>query len=238
MERETKELIEEIENRLFKWAIPESLEIPPDPLKMRLDFHHQAVVMHWFDGDVAVTKLVSALDVAHALAQELSFSTGLLPANTLWWSNTKEGPVFALWEGPKVWKLALQEEALKPPRRFTCPMPGLIFLCSPGRAPWIYAAKRKPSKMSDLVCRAPLCNIFDDGRVCPGNHQFPMNVGKIPDSFFRSFFSPTADLRRRSVMFPDTVVQLWEFLDGKRGFPLGDLVRHGTVKDLMKVEIT
>ncbi len=64
-----------------------------------------------------------------------------------------------------------------------------------------------------------------------------MDVGKIPDSFFRSFFSSTADLRDRSVMFPENVVHLWEFLDKKKKYPMDDLVKMGTVKDLLNLEV-
>jgi len=221
----------------FSWAVPEQLEVPPDPLKLRLDFHNHAVVQYLFDGDVCATKVVSAMDVAQALSRELPSNTGLLPKNTLWWGNTPEGPIFALWEEPKVWKLALQDEALKAPRRFECPMPGLVFLCSLGKAPWVFAMKRRPTKQSDIVYEAPLCNIFKNGRVCPGNHKFPLDVGKIPDSFFRSFFSSTADLRDRSVMFPENVAHLWEFLDKKKKYPMDDLVKMGTVKDLLNLDV-
>lgn len=221
----------------FSWAVPEQLEVPPDPLKLRLDFHNHAVVQYLFDGDVCATKVVSAMDIAQALSRELPSNTGLLPKTTLWWGNTPEGPIFALWEEPKVWKLALQDEALKAPRRFECPMPGLVFLCTLGKTPWVFAMKRRPTKLSDLVYEAPLCNVFSNGRVCPGNHKFPMDVGKIPDSFFRSFFSSTADLKDRSVMFPENVVHLWEFLDKKKKYPMDDLVKMGTVKDLLNLDV-
>lgn len=222
----------------FKWAVPESLDVPKDQLQLVLLFYGDAVVMESFEGDLRATKLVSAMDIAHALAQELSFSSGLLPKDTLWWANTPDGPVVAIWKEPQIWQVALQEQALESPRRFRVPMPGLVFLCRPGQAPWIYAAKRRPTKESDIVYRAPLCNLFNDGRNCPGSHKFPMNVGDIPDSFFRSFFSPTADLQNRSEKFPDNVVKLWEYLDGKNPpYPLKDLVKHGTVKDLMQMDL-
>ncbi|GAI49377.1 unnamed protein product, partial [marine sediment metagenome] len=63
----------------FSWAVPEELGIPPDPLRLRLDFHHQAVEMTFFEGETVTSKVVSAMDVAHALASELSFGSGLLP---------------------------------------------------------------------------------------------------------------------------------------------------------------
>jgi len=220
----------------YKWVVPEELHVPADPLRLRLDFHHQAVVMTLFEGETVNTKVVSAMDVAHALASDLSFGTGLLPPGTIWWENTRGGPVFALYVEPKVRKVALQEVATKPPRRFTIPLPGFIFLCSPGRAPWVYAVKKKPTKESDIVYRAPVCNIHPNGLSCPGSHRYPARVADIVQSFFTSFFTATADLANRSQRFPKNVVLLWEFLDGKKRFPMDDLVKHGTIKDLMYME--
>jgi len=220
----------------FEWAIPADLEVPPDPLRCRLDFPHQAVVMTLFREETTERKLVSALDVAHSLASDLSFNSGLLPPQTLWWSNTREGPVFAIYVEPKVRTLALQESVNDPPRRFKVPLPGFIFLCSPGKTPWVFAVKRKPTKETDIVYKAPLCNLFENGRSCPGSHKYPTKAADIVESFFISFFSSTADLRNRSQRFPDNIVGLWEYLDKKKTFPKADLVRHGTVKDLMNYE--
>ncbi len=220
----------------FEWAIPPELGVPVDPLRCRLDFHHQAVVMTVFEGETANTKIVSAMDVAHSLATDLSFGSGLLPPNTLWWQNTRGGPVFALYVEPKVRKVALLEAVDQTPRRFTIPLPGLIFLCSPGQAPWVYAVKSRPTKETNIVYSAPLCNIFDNGRSCAGTHKYPTRVADIPHSFFISFFSPTGDRRNRSQRFPENVVQLWEFLDKKKAFPMPDLVKLGTLKELMDME--
>lgn len=224
-------------DQYFKWAVPPKMKVPPDPLRLRLDFQEQAVVMQTFENGKVAVKMVSAMDVAHALASELSFSSGLLPPNTLWWTNTSRGAVIALWEEPRVRKLALQEAALAPPRRFTIPLPGLIFLCQPGQPPWVFAAKRRPARDTDTVYRAPLANVFQDGRTCGGNHRYPQNLAEIPDSFFRSFFSPAADLAKRSYMFPDNIVKLWAALDGQRVFPLDDLMIQSTVKELMDMKM-
>lgn len=229
--------MENNEDTGFKWAVPDSLGIPPDPLRCRLDFHHQACVMTLFDGDVVETKIVSAMDVSHALASELSFGSGLLPPGTIWWSNTRRGPVFALYVEPKIWKVALLEDVKKSPRRFTLPMPGFIFLCTPGQPPWVFAVKKKPTKETDIVYKAPLCNVYSDGRSCAGTHMYPNRVADVVRSFFTSFFSPAAEPRDRSLMFPTDVISLWEHLDKKKRFPLADLVKHGTVIDLMEREI-
>ncbi|NVM57466.1 MAG: hypothetical protein HWN51_05040 [Desulfobacterales bacterium] len=193
--------------------------------------------MTLFDGELVETKMVSALDVAHALASELTFGTGLLPFNTLWWSNTRRGPIFALYVEPKVRQFALLVHADKPPRRFTLPMPGFIFLCTPGQAPWVFAVKKKPTKETDAVYKAPLCNIHENGRSCAGTHKYPNRVADTVQSFFTSLYTATANLSNRSQMFPHNVVSLWEYLDHKKRFPMADLVNHGTLRDLMGMEV-
>ena len=93
---------------VFNWAVPGDLGVPPDKLRARLDFYHQAVVLNIYDEEVATTRLVSAMDVAHALSNDLAFGTGLLPPGCIWWRNTRGGPVYAIYVEPKIWRVALQ----------------------------------------------------------------------------------------------------------------------------------
>lgn len=216
----------------LSFAVPALLEVPPDPLRLRVDFHNQAVSLTTFTGDVAETKLVSALDVAHALASELSYSTGILPENVLWWTNTTDGPVTALYEAPRIRRVALQDVFGKPPKRFTIPLPGLVFLCTPGHAPAVYAVKHRPTKKTDEVYHAPLCNVYETGETCPGNHKYPTNVGDTVESFFQSFFTRSAKLGGRSKKYEHDVSALWKWLDKKKEYPLDDLVQFGTVSDI------
>ena len=110
----------------------------------------------------------------------------------------------ALWRPPQVWPVALQREAFQPPARLRIPMPGLVFVCSPGRAPWVYAAPERPTDSGQQLYRAPAFNVFRDGRTCPGSHRFPEEVGRIPESFFQSFFSLTGDTRNGRRSTPTT----------------------------------
>ncbi len=178
---------------------------------------------------------VDALDVAHAMSSELAFDTGLLPAGTLWWRNTRSGPITAIYVAPKIWKVAIDRGVKKRPQRFQIPLPGLIFLCSPSKAPWVFAVKSKPTKETDIVYKAPVANVFANGRSCPGTHKYPNRVQDMVDAFFVSYFTATADLGNRSVMFPENIIHQWEFLNKKKLFPADDLVPHATVKDLMKM---
>ncbi|GAI34780.1 unnamed protein product [marine sediment metagenome] len=44
-------------------------------------------------------------------------------------------------------------------------------------------------------------------------------------------------MRNRSNQYPNNIVQLWESLDNKKRFPAGDLVKIGTIKDLIEMEM-
>ncbi len=178
-------------------------------------------------------RTVSADEIANVFIQHIGISSGLLPKDTLWWGQGETGQVVALWRPPKVWPVALQREAFKPPARLRLPMPGLVFVCSPARAPSVYAAQSRPRDTDDWLYRMPAFNVFSNGRVCPGSHKFPEEVGLIPESFFQSYFSGTGDTRERSKKHPDNLHALWEELDGKTEYPVEDLVPQCTVAQAM-----
>lgn len=204
---------------------------------MRIDFYTESVSFTKFDGDISSHMMVSPMDIAHALASELHYSTGLLPENALFWVNTNDGAVTAIYQAPRIRRVALQEKIGEPARRFTLPMPGLIFLCMAGNAPWLYAVKHRPTKEDDPIYKAPLANVFDTGKTCAGSQKYTNNPLETVELFFTSFFTRGADLGNRSQKFPENVIHLWEFIDKKPEFPLDDLVRHGLVKDLMQQEV-
>ena len=152
----------------YHLALPPNTEagLDEDPLRLRLDFHDECVVMQDFAGGVVRTKLVSALDIAHALARELDLGTGLLPPTTLWWGKTARGAATALWQEPRVWTVRLRERLDAPPRRYRLPLPGLVFICLPGRqAPYVFAARTRLRSLDDQLYHCPTFNVFDSGRV-------------------------------------------------------------------------
>ena len=221
------------ELKAYQWALPESLGVPPDELKVRLDFYGDSVMLYSLDEGVIRTRVVSARDITMALLSEVPLSSGLLPKDALWWKQGKEGVEVALWRSARVWATALQLEAFKPAQRFKLPMPGLIFICSPGRPPRVFAAKKRPRDAKQVIYHAPLFNVFGDGRTCGGTHKFPVDIGEIPESFFASFFTREASYRGRSRKYPEDLLKLWEELDGKTRYPLGDLVPIGRVEDIL-----
>jgi len=170
----------------YQWALPESLEIPPDEPRARIDFYNDTIIATFIENGTIITRPVSARDVSLAFLNELSLSSGILPANALWWSQSRRGTEIALWEAPKIRPVAIQHTPQHPAERLRIPLPGLVFICQPGRPPRVFAAKHRPKSERDTIYHAPLFNLFREGNTCPGSHKFPENVAEIPDSFFTS----------------------------------------------------
>jgi hypothetical protein len=225
------------ETNSFSWAVPEELHIPEDKLRVRLDFYHQAIEMTDYSGEQIYTKVISARDISLALASEITFSSGLLPKNTLWWANNRQGPLWAIYEEPKVRILTVQKSIKNRPQRYKIPLPGFIILCRPGQSPWIYAVKSRPESIEQEVFKAPLLNIYNTGKTCAGSQKYSQSVDDIVEEFFVSYFSVEANVSGRSEKYPRNVYQLWKDLKGKTEYPLEDLVYHGTVSDLMTMVI-
>src|SRR5690242_17476143 len=140
----------------YHWALPPEAEVEEDPLRLRLDFHTESVLVHDYAGGVVRTKLVSALDVAHALARELDLTSGILPPDALWWARTASGVRVAIWREPRVWTVRLRERYDAKPCRLRLPLPGLVFVCLPARqAPYVFAARARPHGPDDELSTAP-----------------------------------------------------------------------------------
>jgi hypothetical protein len=221
----------------YQWAVPPELEVEPDPLRLRLDFHDEQVILHDYKESMVRVRRVSALDIAHALTRELDLSTGLLPPDSLWWTKTARGIRVAVWQEPQVWTIRLRMEYATRPRRFRLPMPGLVFICHPAtEPPYVFAAKVRPRSTEDQLFRCPTYNVFDTGRVCPGSEAFPLDLAATPNAFFRSYFSPHSG-HGKSQRHPGDIGQLWTELHRQRDYPLEDLVPHLRVADAMRLGV-
>jgi len=217
----------------YQWALPEGIDIPPDPLMARLDFYRDSILLYVLDKTVTTTRMVSGREVITALLSKVPLGTGILPPDALWWEQSKYGVEVGIWEPPKIWTLALQLEPLKPPERFKIPMPGLIFGCMPARPPRVYAAKRRPKTSRDVVYHAPLFNVFLSGETCQGTHKYPSNILEIPKSFMVSFFTAAANHSGRSKKYPKDLLDLWKALQGEKKYPMEDLVKVANMEDVI-----
>lgn len=218
----------------YQWALPENVAVPADALKVRLDFYTQSVVMYLIDNHIITSRMVSPQDIALALLKDIPLGSGLLPENALWWQHRGDGaPIIALWRTPKIWPAALQLEPFKPPRRFKLPMPGLIFLCRPGSPPIVVAAKKRPTTSEMPIYRAPVYNLYANGSTCPGSHNYTSDISKIPEEFFTAFFTKSLE-QNVSKKYGSDLLKLWESVDGKKRYPLGDLIQIGKIVDLLR----
>ena len=222
-------------NPHVRWANTRISELPRDQLRLRLDIYEESMLLRGYEGETTWVRRIDADNVASALMRHLGARSGLLPPNALWWKQSSEGVITAVWRDARVWPAALQVKAFEKPRRFMLPMPGLVFLCAPGRPPWVFAARERPTSHDDMLYRMPTFNVFKEGRVCPGNHSFPERADRIPESFFESHFSMTGDTARRSRKHPTELIRLWEEIDGQGEYPLDDLVEHATLAEVMGI---
>jgi len=226
----------------FQRVLP-GMGVKKDKLRAALYIYEESIVMQDVTKDNAAFKVIDPLDLANALAGEMSFGSGLLPGdedtmNTLWWTNSKDGQVTAVWMPPGVRRLALSVKDDGPPERYDVPLPGLIFLCRPGFPPWVYAVTRRPASPKDKAYKAPLANVYDNGNSCPGSHNYPVAVAAIPEHFLRSFFTHHVQ-GQRSKKHSGDITLMWQELDkaGAKQYPLGDLYYHGPVSDLMSMRL-
>ena len=164
-----------------QWSLPGPADAPRDDLKMQLEVYKETILLRGFENDSTWVRTVSADAIANVFTQHLGFSSGLLPQDPLVEPGRDRaggGPLAAaagLVRGPATGGVQASRPA-------PAPMPGLVFVCSPGRAPWVYAATSRPSDPEQHLFRAPAFNVFRDGRVCPGSHRFPEEVGLIPEA--------------------------------------------------------
>ena len=135
-------------------------------------------------------RTVSADEIANVFTRHLGFASGLLPENALWWSQGETGQVVALWRPPQVWPVALQREAFQPPARLRLPMPGLVFLCSPARAPWVYAALERPTDPAAAALPRPRLQRLPGRADLPRQPPLPRGGGAGYPNPSSSPFSP------------------------------------------------
>ena len=219
------------------WALPPIEGVARASLKMRLDIYEDLVMLSDFDGRkrAKTVRMVSPVEIARAFTLDGRFSSGILPASAFWWGQSRGRDMVALWRDPQVWRVALQREAFSPPVRYRLPMPGLVFICSPGQPPAVFAAMERPTTMHAVVYHTPAFNVFAHGVSCQGTQHYSQEPGDIPEEFFTSFFT-VVEGRGRSRRHPD-LLSLWEELDGQDSYPLDDLVPIGPLEKALDASL-
>ncbi|MCA9959164.1 MAG: hypothetical protein KC443_09020 [Anaerolineales bacterium] len=219
--------------------------------RLRLDFYETAVVMSRWAGDGRVVAYpVSVHDVVGACT-DIPLSSGLLPANTLFWGQ--QGPITTLgiYVPARRWRVNSDIGSGFEIRPYHVPMPPLVFV-GRGAAYRIFAVKKRPAtslcavqalhaefgkspRLSGVDARlyhAPCPNVHPTGDICQGNTPFPGCSPQTIQAALTLFMEGSlfnADLSQgKCRSHPDDVRQLWAEWDGRSRFPLSELVPTST----------
>jgi hypothetical protein len=180
--------------------------------------------------------------VAQALAARVTFDTGLISSDTLLIRSAGVQQIVVGYRKPQWTGLYLDgsDAALR------VPLPGLILIRElSGAQPHysLYAVKQRPTSLQAALFKAPLPNIFDQGRICWGT------VPLVPEAAWK-----TSDLHDdwkvllgtrfndhgcggKSRAFPQDIRQHLIALEAanKRTYPKRDLIDTGkTLEDILK----
>lgn len=189
--------------------------------RLRLDFYNTAVLMsRWEDDGRLATYPVSVHDVVSACTN-VQLSSGLLPPKTLFWKQQANQVMLGIYVPARRWKVQTEE------RSYHVPMPPFVFV-GYGSSYHVFAVKKRPSNERDRLYYAPCPNVHTHGGICQGNTLFPIcsprNIQTALTLFLEgSLFN--GDLSRgKCQSHPEDVRQLWSELDGRKHFPLSELV--------------
>lgn len=202
---------------------PTPLPVTPQPQlpRLRLDFYNTAVLLsRWEDDGRLVTHPVSVHDVVSACTN-VELSSGLLPANTLFWKQRANQGMLGIYVPGRCWHVQTEEQS------YHIPMPPFVFVGG-GSSYRVFAVKKRPLNEAEPLYHAPCPNIHTSGGICQGNTPFPICSPQTIQQALHLFMEGSlfnADLSRSKCQsHPDDVRALWAELDGRKRFPLSELV--------------
>lgn len=203
-------------------------EMPQHP-RLRLDFYPTAVLMSRWEKDGRLTAYpVSVHDVVSACTH-VDLSSGLLPPNTLFWKQQANQVMLGIYVPARRWKVQTEEQ------QYNVPMPPFVFVGN-GTSYRIFAVTKRPRNEHDQLYHAPCPNVHTTGgmlrlrsaQACQGSTSFPVCSGQTIQQALHLFLEGSlfnADLSRgKCQSHPEDVRPLWQELDGRKKFPLAELV--------------
>ena len=194
---------------------------PPQMPRLRLDFYNTAVLMtRWQDDGRLTTYPVSIHDVVSDCTT-VELSSGLLPANTLFWKQRANQAMLGVYVPARRWQVQTEDHT------YHLPMPPFVFVGS-GSSYRVFAVKKRPSRERDRLYHVPCPNVHGTGSICQGNTPFPVASPDTMQQALALFMEGSlfnGDLSQgKCQSLPDDVRQLWAELDGRQRFPLFDPV--------------
>jgi len=189
--------------------------------RLRLDFYNTAVLMSQWEEDGRLTTYpVSVHDVVSACTN-VEISSGLLPPNSLFWKQQANQVVLGIYIPARRWQVQTENH------NYHIPMPPFVFVGN-GSAYRIFAVKKRPFSEADRLYHAPCPNVYATGGICQGNTPFPICSPQTIQQALQLFMEGSlfnADLSRdKCRSHPEDVRVLWDELNGRKRFPLTELV--------------
>lgn len=198
--------------------------------QLRLDFYETAVLLsRWTEDGRTVTYPVSVKDLVGACSK-VHLRSGLLPSDVLFWRQRGDQSMLSIYVTAQRWRVqvALTDNAAL--TSYCIPMPPLLFI-GYGTAYHVFALKRRPRDEQEPLYIAPCPNVHSDGGICQGNTPFPVCTAGSIHLALRLFLEGSAFnghlSQGKSVSEGEDVRRLWAKLDGRRRFPVGELVAMG-----------
>ena len=185
--------------------------------------------------DGIATKFVTAADAAAAFTGA-EMDTGWMPIGIVRSGSCKRG-IYAVYTAPpQIVSITLTTSG--DPKIINIPIPATILV---GVKTTYYIAVLPDGEFSPkaITAYAPFPNVYQDGTICWGakNTPKPARPGNMPDVWKKFFDVPfTSELATgKSKRFGDDVRERLIALNGKRKYPLADLILTGnTVRHWVK----
>ncbi len=194
------------------------------------------ITRHDRTGAPTLTYPATITDVCNAF-NRFGASTGLLPADTLFWTERAGVLRIGVWLPPA--RRTIQVHVQAEPEKLRVPLPGLMFV-GQGTQYSVYALTERPTTGGEMLYKAPLPNVHENGAICAGSVQFPLAsaaaMTQAIQLFFESLFNldlsggkvrkgellPTLRKLKRASVFPAdqlvaTGVTVNELITGARG---------------------
>lgn len=203
---------------------------------IQLNFYlNDVTTMTRYMGNGSITHPITAAQIASLMDKTRTrIASGWLPANVLSWSIEPDNCVRCVTHFPATTRMI----QIKDDARWQIPLPPTV-LVGNGSYWHIYAIQSDTMltpKTPLYHCPAPNVSKHD-GVICRGNTPFPRAAPDTMDAAYTAFWDSQFNhhwVSGKCASYPNNVVDLWQTLDGADLFPDDELLRCGTLNDIIK----
>ncbi len=203
----------------------------------RIDLFSESVRATLYNHEGASSFEVDPESLA-AVFGKAEFGTGLLPPMTVFYERYGRSVRMGLYLPELVRTLTVHAGSEKT-ETLRVPCPHMI-LVGENRTYGLFALAGPPTSMDQPIYRAPFSNVSEsNGKICFGSitpqSVSAENIQGTGDLFFKSLFN--GDLSNgKCVSYPDSVIDLWKSINGKRKFPYKELIPSSQfcIRNLMR----